>query len=457
MKRLSQQVAAYLRSHELLKAGHRVGIAVSGGLDSVALLRLTLDLRKELGSVISVVHFDHRLRGADSEADEQFVASLAAQYDLEFHCQGGDVRSHSIEKHFSLEAAARELRYDFFQGLLQAKVLDRIATAHTLDDQAETVVLRLARGAGTRGLAGIYPKVMVAGGAIIRPLLQTRRADLEDFLRSFDQSWREDSSNLDLCHTRNRVRHNILPLLERELNPSIRESLADTADLARDEEDYWKREVERALPMVKKADHTLKIAELLNLPVALQRRMVRQVAESLGLRPEFKHIRGILRVAQAEATSTELTHQWSVIRVQEELRFQRQSAPAIRDYEYPLPIPGTVEIPEATTRIETLIAAAGGPVSSSSSEDRLDSSVLEKSLTVRNWRPGDRFWPAYSKAPKKIKELLQELQITGAERRMWPVIASGNEIIWLKGFPPPAKFRASSGNQAVVVIRERPI
>ena len=173
-----------------MKPGHRTGIAVSGGLDSVALLRLALEFAAELGIVLSVVHFNHRLRGEESDGDERFVAELAAEHGLAFHCQSGEVRAHSSEKHLSLEAAARELRYWYFQSLLRAKTLDRIATAHTLDDQAETVILRLARGAGTRGLAGIYPQVAMAGRAIVRPLLRTQRCELEAYLRSCKQRWR---------------------------------------------------------------------------------------------------------------------------------------------------------------------------------------------------------------------------------------------------------------------------
>ena len=453
VKTLAQRVADYIRGHALLKAGHRTGIAVSGGLDSVALLRLALELRGELGIVLSVVHFNHRLRGEDSEGDEQFVAGLARQHGLEFHCQSGEVRSYSLEKRLSVEAAARELRYKFFQTLIQPSVLDRIATAHTLDDQAETVILRLARGAGTRGLAGIYPQLTVAGGAIIRPLLQTKRADLESYLQSLSQDWREDASNADLCHARNRVRHSILPLLERDLNPSMRDVLAETAELAREEEDYWNQEVKRALPLVAKTEHILSIRELLGLPLALQRRAVRHVAESLGLTPELKHVRGILRVARGEVASTELPNEWSVIRNQDELTFQRRPTPAPVDYEYSLQIPGTAEVPEAATLFEAVVADTDLPTPNS--EDWLDASLLQKALTVRNWRPGDRFWPAHSKQLKKIKDLLQERQISGTERRLWPVVASGDDIVWLRGFPAPAQFRACRVGQPAVVIRER--
>jgi len=154
---LRQKLLAYILRQELIQAGDRVGVAVSGGADSVALLRLLLELRKELGIVLSVVHLNHKLRGEESDGDEKFVKALALEYKLEFHGQRAAVKAHAQSKQMSLEAAGRELRYSYFHRLLNENCVDRIATAHTLDDQAETILLRLVRGTGTRGLAGIYP------------------------------------------------------------------------------------------------------------------------------------------------------------------------------------------------------------------------------------------------------------------------------------------------------------
>src|SRR6185369_14526205 len=149
----------YIRRHELIRAGDRVGLAVSGGADSVALLRLMLDLRGDLGVGLSVLHFNHQLRGAESDADEHFVSELAARHKLQFLSAAGNVKQYAAKQGLSIEAAARYLRYEYFSGLLRDGAMNRIATAHTLDDQAETVLLRAVRGAGTAGLAGIYPQV----------------------------------------------------------------------------------------------------------------------------------------------------------------------------------------------------------------------------------------------------------------------------------------------------------
>ncbi|MGH9551236.1 MAG: tRNA lysidine(34) synthetase TilS, partial [Terriglobales bacterium] len=297
MDKMVQGVLEYIRRQDLLHAGDRLGVAVSGGADSVALLRIMLELRPELGIVLSVVHFNHQLRGDESDADEQFVAQLARRQNLELFAGTGDVAAHARSHHLSTEAAARQLRYQYFRRLFEEQKLNRIATGHTLDDQAETVLLRVVRGAGTRGLAGIYPQLQVQGSqfSVVRPLLQTRRRLLEAFLARIGQAWREDSSNRDLRHARNRVRHGIVPRLERTLNPSVRETLAETADIARSEEEYWQKEVDRVLPEIWQAERrTLEAIGLGALPLALRRRVVRAAAESLDLRLEFRHVEEIL-------------------------------------------------------------------------------------------------------------------------------------------------------------------
>lgn len=448
-------VLAYIRKQALLKAGHRVGVAVSGGADSVALLRLLLELRPEIGFVLSVVHFNHQLRGADSEADAQFVADLARCHKLELHCAGGDTAAYAAQKHLSIETAARELRYQYFRSLLAEGRLDRVATAHTLDDQAETVLMRVVRGAGSRGLAGIYPQLSFAGPestAIIRPLLATKRKDLEAHLRTLGQSWREDASNRDLRHARNRVRHGILPRLERFLNPAVREALAETAEIARAEETYWHDEVARLLPQVWTPQSSiLKSSALAALPLALQRRVVRAACESLGLRLEFHHVEEVLALASSSsAKSTKLPAGWVVSRKKSGLRLERQVAATASDYEYPLPCPGSALVPEIKSCFEAVLVPRNR-IEEYNPEHLLNRAVLGNELRVRNWRPGDRFWPAHTRAPRKIKQLLPGSDLPGLERKLWPVVAAGSEVVWVRGFPTPVRLRPQAGDDATLI------
>jgi tRNA(Ile)-lysidine synthase len=455
---LATIVLAYIRKHALLKAGDRVGVAVSGGADSVALLRLLLELRSEIGSVLAVVHFNHQLRGSESDSDAQFVTNLAQHLKLGMHCESSDTAAYAAQKHLSIETAARELRYQYFRRLLKDARLNRIATAHTLDDQAETVLLKMTRGAGSRGLAGIYPEVSITGSessqhsAIVRPLLTVRHKDIEAYLRGLGQVWREDGSNRDLRHARNRVRHGILPRLERFLNPAVREALAETAEIARAEEGYWQSEVARLLPQVwtqQDPGGVLDSTALAALPLAVQRRLVRGAWEALGLRLEFHHVDEILALASSsDAKSTELPGGWGVSRKKRDLYLERKVNAVPSDYEYPLPIPGTVHIPEINSCFKTGLVPRNR-VEEYNPDHLLNRALLGKELCVRNWRPGDRFWPDHTKGPRKIKELLPG-QI-GSERRLWPVVVSGNEVVWVRGFPTPAKLRPQGEDEAVVL------
>jgi len=465
--KLAQLVFGYIQKHNLLRPGERVGIAVSGGADSVALLRLMIELRSELGVVLSVVHLNHKLRGAESDQDEQFVIEVAAVHGLSIITETCNVKSYAAEKKLSLETAARRVRYEFFKRQLQNRELDKVATGHTLDDQAETVLLKLARGAGTRGLAGIYPRVAVScqlsaisrmssenGSAIVRPLLSTSRKELEAYLGEIGQSWREDSSNRDLRHTRNRVRHGIIPRLEEHVNPSVRETLAEAAEIARAEEEYWTDTVTQLMPKLwskaksKNEDEKgiLQGKALSDLPLALQRRIVRAAAESFNLSLEFRHAEEVL--ALKDSGCFVLSDTWTVSRHNGNLEFRPARVETL-DYEYLLSVPGRVAVPEAGLVLETVVIDEAV-----NSEQLLDLKLAGKGLIVRNWRPGERFWPAHTKQPKKLKELLQDRHITGEEKKQWPVVASGNEIIWVRGLGVGRDFVAK--NKAGVLIRECP-
>jgi len=527
---LAAQFVSHIRRHELLRAGDRVGAAVSGGIDSVALVRLLLELRGELGIVLSLVHFNHKLRGAESEGDQKFVADLARKYDLEFLCDSDDVAQHAAEEGISLEAAARELRYGFFRHLLgegdpqglkpnsfadadgaperrALSRLDRIVTGHTLDDQAETVLMRLIRGTGVTGLGGIYPGIPVENddgevcGEIVRPLLANRRRELERYLKDIGQAWREDSTNSDHAFTRNRLRKLVLPLLEKEFNPAVAENLAELAEIARGESEYWENEVagwmgtavhwiepdwaqqaaqetglvrisvsgSQAAPSVDAelqsrienaewlvANASVSRPWFLSEPIAVQRRVVKAIGDHAGIPLEFKHVEEILRFAAEEGPAgreLSLPLGWKLLRHAEELLFvtpdlREEQSP--QDYEHELPVPGSAVLPEIGTVIEAHHVPAD-TVAAYNQDQLLDADSLPGPLRVRNWRAGDRFWPAHTKSPKKVKELLQECHVAQPERALWPVVLSGDEIVWVRGFAAHAKYRAKAGREAALI------
>src|SRR5438445_5716146 len=257
LSKLVRSLLACMQSKELLRPGDRVGVAVSGGADSVALLLLLLELQEKLGIVLSVVHFNHKLRGKASDADEAFVAKLAAKHGLDFHSASVYVAKKAKDERANLEDAARRARYDYFRSLVESGTCTKIAVAHTADDQAETVLAHILRGTGLAGLGGIHP----VAGPVIRPLLGIRRNDLRNFLRAREQTWREDATNRDTKRMRARIRKKLLPLLEKQFQRAIVEHLATLADLAREDEAFLEAIAkERVSALSQKRDEGARIA-----------------------------------------------------------------------------------------------------------------------------------------------------------------------------------------------------
>lgn len=289
------RIAQALRTHHLAPPRSRVLVAVSGGADSVALLLTLAQLKQAWPLTLHVAHIDHQLR-AEAVHDAEFVRTLAAAHGLPYHLERCDVRAACAAHHWSLEEGARRLRYERFAALASRHHLSAIALAHTADDQAETVLLRLLRGTGLRGLAAMEFQRPAGEHTVIRPLLEVSRQDVLAFLQRRGAAYREDASNTDLRFTRNRIRHQLLPLLEQDYNPNIRQSLLHLAQQSRSDygylagaaQRYWKRAVK--LPGAREAVVSLRTFR--RQPQALQRQLLRQVIEYLRGEPalvEFRH------------------------------------------------------------------------------------------------------------------------------------------------------------------------
>ena len=472
MHPLAEQLLKTIRKQRSLRAGDRIAAAVSGGADSVALLRLLLDLRSELGIVLSVAHVNHKLRGEESDADERFVGELAVQHGLEFHvCEAALDRA----RNSGIEAAARKLRYDFFRQLAREHRVAKFATAHTIDDQAETVLLRILRGTGIRGLSGIHPRLVLEEGEdetsvvaeVIRPMLQFRRSELQEFLRGRGQAWREDSSNRDLGFLRNRVRHVLVPVLRDNFGAATVDNLADLAEIARAEaeekEEQWKpiQHDVRGFGIASdgQRSHALPLEPgLLSLPLAASRRMVRgwleTSAASSGV--SFRLIEEVLDLARGPAgKKIELPGGHILRRTQKDLRLERareELEPV--GYEYSLTVPGQIEIRELGIRIDAAVVERS-EVRETGGDGLLDLCRVPKLLVLRNWRPGDRFWPAHTAAPRKVKDLLSDRHATGVAKKLWPVaVAEGCGLVWMRGFAVPKAFRAHPDAAQAIWIRE---
>ncbi len=331
--------------------------------------------KESLGLVLSAVHVHHGLRAAEADGDEAFVRSLCERLGIPLHIEHVDTAARQVMEGEGVEEAARELRYAVFRGLLDGGQVDAVATAHTLDDQAETVVMKLLRGAWTDGLGGIQPvfaavserggtcgdtgsrahpgQRQATAGRIVRPLLGTRRAEVERYLQERNQAWREDSSNTDTRLTRNRIRHELMPVL-RSFNPGIDELLGRTAIIAQDEETYWQGEISRLLPAlllpgkpvrgggravstgVGERSCALELDRLRGLPTAVQRRVVRGAAATLGSRLSSVETAKLMALAGLETfpgltgrigAKLELAGELRAERSARELRMSRNGTP----------------------------------------------------------------------------------------------------------------------------------
>jgi tRNA(Ile)-lysidine synthase len=459
----AQSALAAIRKKALVRAGDRVGVAVSGGADSTALLRAMLELREELGIVLKVLHFNHQIRGTEADADEQFVKTMSAQHGLEFVSGSADTRAHGAQKKLSLEASARTLRYKFFAAQIASGVVNKVATAHTLDDQAETLLLRLVRGTGLRGLRGVHDQT---ADGIIRPMLHVRRTDVEQYLKSLGQTWHEDATNADTHHTRNRIRHELLPALARDFNPQVAETLARTAEVLAADEEYLHAETQRLLPLLvmpgkpvrgggraASAEGVAVDAQKLQVqPLALRRRIIRSVAEDLGVHLDQQQVEDALTLAPNQ--KVQISADWRIQRSPRELRFEREAEKG-KPYAYSLALPGEVFVGEMNIKVRASLKSLDtGKQRGTLVGQSLSSSavlVLRSDLVVRSWRAGDRFRQAHAAREHKVKELLNEIQSPAEQRSLWPVIEADGQIIWLYGARNPL-LQTAQGEQVVIEV-----
>ena len=439
--------------------GQTIGAACSGGADSTALLLALADLRDDLGFHLSVVHLNHRLRGAASDADEGFVRGLAESLHLPLHVQRVDVRTMADKQQTGLEVAGREARYRFFGELIAAGVCDRIATGHTRSDQAETLVFRLARGSGVRGLAGIRPE---RGPGVIRPLLDVSANEVRSFLRARGATWREDSSNQDRAFRRNRIRLDIAPQLAR-LNPRWEEALARTARQALDEEAYWEQVVDEAAARLcsRRPDGIRIPADAFAAePVALQRRLLRWVCLEIAGSEQLSWdhtelLRALFRPAlgTGRAELPGLIGRRSLDAVL--LQLPQPEADSSKRAVAVQP-PSEIAAPDGRSTIRIDITSQ--PIASGRYTEPtwsgLDWSQLPEPLVLRPWRAGDRWLSDTASRERKMQELLQKARVEIWDRTSWPVLTAGDEVVWARGFGVSARRRADGKTSEILAIRE---
>lgn len=465
---IRESLRGAIERHGLVVAKDRVLVAVSGGPDSVALLRLLWELREEWNLHLEVAHLQHGMRGAEAQGDARFVADLARQLDLPLHLQEVDIpRLKASAGKGNLEALARAERYRFFAEVAGVRKMNKVATAHTLDDQAETVLMWLLRGAGRRGLGGMAPLQTMRIAAldspteitVVRPFLNISKAEILDYLAQNRFAYRLDRTNQDAALLRNWIRQELLPAVERRTGEDFTARLGRAAELLRDEDQYLDQLARRRLEDMRQAGGVRRAA-LLCEARAMRRRILRLwIAERRGhLRGlDFVHIEALLRLIEEGPPQGRLSIPggWELVREYEILRLEAAARGSARIcYSYDFEPGATLYIPEA--RMEIRSECASSPpwrLPGDLLEAAFDRNGLSGSLIVRNFRRGDRFQPLGMGGHKKVKELFIEKKVPLSLRSKLPLLVMDDQVLWAPGYLRSQIARVSDCSRSVLYVK----
>jgi tRNA(Ile)-lysidine synthase len=423
--------------HGLIAPGDAVLVGVSGGPDSTALLHLLHARAARLRLRLAVGHLDHGLR-PESAGDAAAVARMAAVLGLACHLERADVEALRRRTRMSVETAAREARFDFFRRTAERHGYTRVALGHHAGDNAETLLLNLLRGSGRRGLGGIRP---LRDGLYVRPLLRAQRRDIEAFLAARNLAFLSDHTNLDASIRRNRIRHELIPLLERDYRPGALAALSRAAELLA-EEDAWIDELTAPLltgllRATAPGRLELEAAGFDRLPPAAQRRILRGALQRVqgGLRRVgFEHLEAARAGACRLPGGLRVTRTGTAIVIEHSVAPARPGPAAPPpQWEYRLPACGTLRIPETGEVLRLAETPPTGAAGGDPFRVLLDADALAFPLTLRNRRPGDRFHPLGAPGSQTLKKFFIDHKVPDEERRRCPLLVSGDRIVWVAG------------------------
>ena len=464
---LSRNIADFIRSHDLVSKGNRLLVAVSGGPDSVALLHLLNELREQLSLHLEIAHLQHGVRGKEAEDDARFVRELADRLQAPFHLRKVNLRQMKSEAgKGNLEALGRAERYRFFAEVAHERRIDKVVTAHTLDDQAETVAMWFLRGAGLKGLGGMSPlQRMEIGGyslTLARPLLETPKSEIFEYLKEKRLDYRSDRTNQDQTLLRNWLRLDLLPRIQQRFDSRAPARLAQQAEIFRDE-DALLDSLARASFESMLRDGALSRPGLLKAAKALQRRVLRlwlKHARGHLRAVEFVHIEDMLRLMEQGPSQgrVSIPGGWEFVREYETLKLEKRVRSGRRIcYDYSLEVGKMLQIPEAGLEFFSKRSAAPAELPGDLMEAVFDWDCLGGALSVRNFRRGDRFQPIGMKGHKKIKDLFIEKRVPLSVRASCPLLVSGQDVLWIPGYGRSSAACVSTKTTTVLHLKARPI
>ena len=461
-----KQVKNTIEKNHLIEKGDKVLLCVSGGPDSMTLLHIMRRLEKEYDIKLVIAHLDHMLRGNRSIADANFVKETSSRLNIPAIIERINVRRISNSSRMSIEEAAREVRYGFYKKAAEKSRANKIATAHTMDDQAETVLMRFIKGSGSLGLSGIPYKRKLENACIIRPLLDIKRSDIEKYLKRYSIASRLDASNLKKMYLRNKLRLVLIPLLEKDFNPRVKENVNLISKNLNDEFDYLNtltKGIYKKHVLETKKAITISINSLRHQHVALQRLLVRQIINKLKgnlKRINFRHWQGIESMLSGkDATIVKLPDGLNVIKKGGKLVFTkvgvlREVAPKFRKV-IKLNIPGRVIIPELGVEAQANVVNAAPKFKKGDKRKRVEyinGDLFLHPLKIRTRRKGDKMRPLGMKSYKKLHDIFVDEKVPRGMRDRIPLFIGGNSILWAAGLRLSEECKIDRNTKRVIKL-----
>jgi tRNA(Ile)-lysidine synthase len=446
------KVKKTLKKYSMLTQGEKVVLGVSGGADSIALL-YSLNELIDYGLELIVAHMNHGIRAEEAERDAEFVRETAKTLGLTFVSGEVDAQKYKEDNGLSLEDAARTLRYKFFDQVMNKHYATKLATAHTLDDQSETVLMRLIRGSGSKGLSGIPP----VSNNIIRPLIETSRQEIETYLKSKNVNWVDDSSNESVEFMRNKIRHDLIPELEK-YNPQIKETLAKTADILRAEDDYISQEADKHFGGIFKTNKSELTGDLVKFRTAdkiIRYSLLRSAVEKLT--SDLKNISSIhitsaddFLLSDTASGQIDLPDDTVVVKGYDTFLVTKKTE-IEREFFHTIQTPGKWSFPEL--EVELSIVKTDSFDETDESVAYFDPGLVKFPIDVRSFKPGDRFSPLGMQSSKKLQDYFTDIKLPKFLRSRVPIFISDGEIMWAGGIRIDDRFKVTDKNSEVLKLK----
>lgn len=450
---MREKVINTINKYNMISKGDKIVIGLSGGPDSTALLHVLNSLREDYGIKLYAVHINHMIRGDEALRDEEYSKSLSERLNVPFFLKRAEVIKFAKEKKMSLEEAGRYIRYSFFNEVAKEVGANKIALAHNMNDQAETMIMRFFRGSGISGLCGIKP---VRDNKYIRPIIECNREEIEEYCKVNNLNPIIDSTNEESIYVRNRIRLEVIPYIKNYFNPNIVESLYRSSEIIRDEEDFIKIEAMKCIEVIKLKDG-YDVKKFNSLHIAIKRRILRSIIEDAkgnlnGI--EGKHIEECIEIIKNEDTGKRVSLPDNIECLIEYDIFKINKKTQIKDFEIELKIPGKVILEEQNIEISLKIICKNNYTFRDTMFIKyFDYDKIKDKLCIRNRRDGDYMYPKGMEGRKKIKDIFIDKKIPRDVRDRIPLIALGNEILWIPKIRDTRNYKIDENTKHILEIK----